>query len=516
VDDRTLAVVIAFVAMRLAVALLLLLAAGCGRSVLEDEPLAEGPDGGGAGGFSGGSGGGIPIGGASGASGFAGAGGSVGGAGGSAGFGGGPSCQSCAGCCDAAGTCHSGDDVTACGLGGVICIDCGAIGFGCVGGACEGPPPVCGPATCAGCCDGRGLCRFGTESDACGAGGGECADCSALGLGCAGGACEGPPPVCGPGNCGGCCAADGVCLPGTANTACGSRGLPCQSCSPSGRVCTQPGSYCAYFPSCGAFTCPDGCCDATGKCRSGRANDACGTNGQSCRSCADSGLSCAPQGYCYTGPHCGPDNCAGCCNASGVCESGSSNVACGQFGKLCDNCSTKGQSCVAQVCSSGSTCPGAYSGCSPDALTPPPVASRSCSAAELDRLAAACRGTPPGPACGQAYQDLFAQNPACFDCLLQFSSDSAYARCLAPFLTAACNHDLTCALFCGNTSCDACLPTQQESCRERVFSAAGQCAPWVNGYFCAQAALSGPGAFCDFGGDPGQWIRAVGQYYCGR
>lgn len=495
-----------------------LIATGCGRSEFDDD-LGGAPDAAagsagvaGVGGGVGGSG----TGGFGGSSGGAGGAGATGGSAGTGGVGGAPGCGPCAGCCDAAGVCRPGDDVNACGLGGVVCIDCGAIGFACNQGACEGPPPPCGPTTCKGCCDAQGLCRFGTESDACGLGGIGCDDCAAKNEGCVDGACEGPPPVCGPGNCGGCCTAAGQCVPGTSDGACGLAGAPCQSCSASGKVCTQPGNYCAFFPSCGPFTCPSGCCDAQGKCQNGHSNGACGTSGQACKDCTATGQSCAPQGFCYSGPHCGPENCAGCCTATGNCVSGATGGACGQFGKLCDNCNAKGQTCISQVCSSGSTCPAAYPGCTPDALTPPPVPSKSCSATELASLAAACQGSPPGPGCGQVFQQLLSSNPPCYDCLLQFTTESAYTRCLAPFLTADCNHALTCAVGCSNTSCGQCGPGQEDACQQQVFASGGACTPWVNGYYCAQAALSGPAAFCEFPGSTGQWMQAVGTYYCGK
>jgi hypothetical protein len=195
---------------------------------------------------------------------------------------------------------------------------------------------------------------------------------------------------------------------------------------------------------------------------------------------------------------------------------GASNAECGLFGKLCDNCSAKSQTCIGQVCSSGSSCPAAYPGCSPDALTPPPVASSSCSSPELVALEQACQGALPGPSCGQYLQTLLTANPKCYDCLIQFTTDSAYARCLVPFLTPGCNHDLTCAAFCSSQSCAQCSSAQQEPCQEQVFGTNGQCATWVNGYYCAQAALSGPGAFCDFKNDVGQWIAQIGAHYCGK
>jgi hypothetical protein len=135
---------------------------------------------------------------------------------------------------------------------------------------------------------------------------------------------------------------------------------------------------------------------------------------------------------------------------------------------------------------------------------------------ELGELEQACQGAPPGASCGQWLQSLMASNPKCYDCLLQFTMDAAYVRCLAPYLTASCNHDLTCAVFCSNDSCGQCPPSQEDACQQQLFEANGQCSAWVSGYYCAQAAVNGPAAFCEFGNDVGQWIAGVGAHYCGK
>ncbi len=47
---------------------------------------------------------------------------------------------------------------------------------------------------------------------------------------------------------------------------------------------------------------------------------------------------------------CGPGNCSGCCDASGTCQTGDSNVACGSGGLLCAGCS-QGLTCNVGLCS---------------------------------------------------------------------------------------------------------------------------------------------------------------------
>jgi hypothetical protein len=134
---------------------------------------------------------------------------------------------------------------------------------------------------------------------------------------------------------------------------------------------------------------------------------------------------------------------------------------------------------------------------------------------QLGTIAAACKGEGGNDACGTAFQALLTSDPGCYDCMIQFATESAYVRCLAPFLTPTCNHSLTCAVQCSNTSCGQCSPAQEDKCRDGLFAQGGVCRPYVNGYYCAQAALTGPAAFCDYAGDFGKWLANVGGYYCG-
>jgi hypothetical protein len=424
----------------------------------------------------------------------------------------------CAGCCDeATDLCRPGLDGVACGQSGVSCTNCEASGFACEGGACAGVKPPCGPDTCKGCCDGAGTCRLGTETDACGEGGLACQGCGAMGQGCVMGVCEGAPPACGAQSCGGCCDSSGQCLAGDAAAACGAQGAACATCKAS-ESCFQPGGYCASLPQCSAFTCPSGCCDAKGICQQGSIDAQCGDKGQSCQDCSAQGKACAAQGFCYAGAHCGPDNCAGCCTLLGECKEGSDGAACGQFGGLCQNCAGKGEICDGFACATGETCPAPYGGCSPAALTPPPKKSTSCSAPELDVLAQACEGSGTQPGCGSSFGDLLGTNPDCYSCLLQFVGDGAYASCLAPYLSETCNHQLSCAADCSNSTCEGCSPIESMDCEKKAFSLKGACEPWLYGYYCAQAAIQGPAKFCDFssyGNDVGLWIQAVGGHYCG-
>jgi len=111
---------------------------------------------------------------------------------------------------------------------------------------------------------------------------------------------------------------------------------------------------------------------------------------------------------------------------------------------------------------------------------------------------------------------LLDSNAGCYDCLQQFLNPGAAARCLAPFLSASCNHELTCALECSTDTCGGCSAGAKSGCESTAFQAGEACSPYISGYFCARAAFGGPGAFCDAKtiGDIGLWLQGVGAYYC--
>jgi hypothetical protein len=50
-------------------------------------------------------------------------------------------------------------------------------------------PPICGPQTCSGCCDGLGVCQDGSDAGACGTDGGTCLVCDLRREACLSGAC---------------------------------------------------------------------------------------------------------------------------------------------------------------------------------------------------------------------------------------------------------------------------------------------------------------------------------------
>jgi hypothetical protein len=144
-----------------------------------------------------------------------------------------------------------------------------------------------------------------------------------------------------------------------------------------------------------------------------------------------------------------------------------------------------------------------------------------CSANELQNARAACSGGPDTTGCQAFYQFELQTNSACELCLEPFDASFQDAvglfSCLAPFVSASCDHSTGCASDCIDTSCSQCL-TQADSdqCRNDVRN--GQCGTYFQQSQCVAQALFGPGAFCNpqnYQGNFGQWLQGVGGHYCG-
>ena len=135
-------------------------------------------------------------------------------------------CECTGSCCLADGGCAPSNDALACGGTGTWCAPCGA-GLRCEGGACVAQ-------SCGGCFDPLGNCHSGDAHDACGAGGGLCQTCGAD-QDCSANACH--FTSCDATNCRfGCCQPDNTCVTSTSDTACGTNGAACVACG-SGAQC---------------------------------------------------------------------------------------------------------------------------------------------------------------------------------------------------------------------------------------------------------------------------------------
>lgn len=195
-------------------------------------------------------------------------------------------------------------------------------------------------AGCQGCflTAAEATCVDGASPTNCGEGGSVCESCSGEQICTTDGECK-APPSCSPQSCDGCCK-DGECKDGTAKAACGTGGAQCETCDIEGQTC-EDGSCTA---PCSSQSCPNGCCNADGECKTVQNASYCGTGGTSCKSCAENET--CESGECVE-LSC-RQSCQGCCR-DGNCLSGQGADACGELGESCRDC-TPGRSCSDNDC----------------------------------------------------------------------------------------------------------------------------------------------------------------------
>lgn len=435
-----------------------------------------------------------------------------------------PTCgpANCGGCCDG-NTCVGGSDSIACGKQGQACTNCAATGRTCVPlgqpdeRTCQ-TPVTCNAANCPGCCVGN-ACVVATTPAACGKSGEVCKACGAN-ESCTSGVCV-PAPNCGPANCAGCCIGADVCAVGGQDTACGLGGGQCINCVGQGRVCQ--GGACEA-PACGPANCA-GCCSGN-TCVLGTQDSACGQAGAQCNDCTPGGQVCQAR-QCQA--KCGPANCVGCCTTGNACSVGFTNTACGSAGAACSNCTAAGSTCntlsVPRVCANqANQCPAPYAACPAGVTTgvTAPFQGVCDDAIDLDSLQVACAGGPETGTCQAAFAVLQAENEACSACLTPFRVPFAQRlgiyRCVAPFVSNACNRSTGCAIDCQDTSCTNCPAATADQCRTEVNGGGGQCNAFFAPTVCDLPALGG-GSLCSpltYGGNFGGWFRAVGDHFCGN
>ncbi len=203
--------------------------------------------------------------------------------------------------------------------------------------------------------------------------------------------------------------------------------------------------------ACGPSTCPNGCCDATGTCRTGGDVRACGSAGGRCSDCVANGFSvCTGSRVCgRDDPSCSSRTCLGCCSVDEGrmrCLSGTEPSACGKSGGQCSDCAAEGRACDASARSCGTTkcdatnCDGC---CVGDKCLPGDVAS-ACGAkgAQCDACAAGqiCRAVGGGGGQCEGTSQCGPQN--CGGCC------NKAGQCVIGTDTTACGKQ--------GQSCDAC------------------------------------------------------------
>jgi hypothetical protein len=257
----------------------------------------------------------------------------------------------------------------------------------------------------------------------------------------------------------------------------------------------------------------------------GGSDTACGFGGQACQNCAAMQDTCQFQ-QCM--PLCNPNNCAGCCDSTGMCQPGFLDNLCGGFGGVCQDCtklmppSTCNGNLSPPACASQQMqCPSPYGGCQNGLSTMPIPPQMVCSQAELSNGAVACKDGAYTTACFNFFNFEFNQNPACGSCLqpfdFAFSDEQGLYNCIAPYVTAACNHSTACETDCTSQSCAMCPDqTTYNQCIAAVDS--GQCSMFFqSGNQCEMQAYAGMGSFCNPNtyANFGAWFASVGKVYCG-
>lgn len=351
------------------------------------------------------------------------------------------------------------------------------------GQRCLGNMCVCDDTSCPGGCCLDNACALRSFS-ACGIAGNVCVECDLLiadsclaegecacgadtvcqpGQSCLSGAC-----FCDESSCPNGCCADGFCESSSFGS-CGLRGSHCVECSSdTADSCTDGHCRCGDGADCGpgqrceaggicvcdADACPDGCCAETA-CEIPSV-DACGANGSACVVC-DTTLAdrCSSDGQCRCGDGqpctggqrcdggacvCTPESCDGCCDNSGVCQSGFDPLVCGSGGADCE------------VCPGSETCPdGACSGCS-----------------------STCSGCCSGPACNISdFDTCGADGSACVTCN-PITADSCVDGACQCGGAAPCGmgqHCVASLCVCDDVSCplgccngDICEPRTLDAC----------------------------------------------------
>lgn len=207
--------------------------------------------------------------------------------------------------------------------------------------------------------------------------------------------------VCSPATCPtGCCDARGVCRTGTDLRACGIFGQACSDCTALGQdTCDATRKACGRTVTrCNSDSCSTGCCatqpNGTSVCLSGQATTACGGEGERCTDCSADGRTCDLLRRSCAASGCGPLTCPSGCCVGGNCVQGRDDKACGSGGGSCADCASRGQTCDAST-SSAVRCVGTES-CGP----------QNCGGCCLGTV---CVGGFDDTACGKAGQ-------ACTNC----------------------------------------------------------------------------------------------------
>jgi hypothetical protein len=263
---------------------------------------------------------------------------------------------------------------------------------------------------------------------------------------------------CGPATCPtGCCDPSGACRTGTELNACGFGGVACNDCQSEGfDFCDSTVKACGKNPpdggACDPSNCASGCCTTfmgMPACVSGASSLACGNGGVQCVDCATMGEECDPGSKkCVSAP-CGPNTCLGCC-AGNTCVAMQSDMDCGTGGLSCTNCTAIGEFCNQSTGNCVSTPPM----CSPSTCPTGCCAGDICVTSEMDTqcgtAGAACQDcTTSGETCSMGMCASTCNPKTCLGCCLSNT-------CYAGFVNNRCGSEGNACVDCTSmmTTCD--------------------------------------------------------------
>ena len=410
-------------------------------------------------------------------------------------------------------------------LGGVDCAGLQCARFQLHGRRCaRALPPVCGPATVRVAATRPARCRFGTDTNACGRCRESCSNCTQSGQGCVGRCLPGhASATCGPANCGGCCDIGGS-LPaghhGHELRQSGRRGVR-ELFDQRPHRAPSPATTARFSPPAARSRARPAAATRPARAATGARTRPAARRARAASIAPPAARRVRLRDSVTPGTHCGPDNCAGCCTATGVCRPGNSVARAAANSERYATTARRNRRPVKTMFAAAvRPVPRPMPGCNPSSVTTPPFSSSSCAGAELQAVAMACAGSDPRRGLQRSiFQRLLQANPACYDCLLQFTGEDALVRCVAPYLTPHCNHDLTCAVDCSNGALRLQCPAgQSELAAPRLSSRAGSVSPGQRILLPAGGARRACGIFAT--SDSGQRRRpvalGVGRQYCAR
>jgi len=112
-------------------------------------------------------------------------------------------------------------------------------------------------------------------------------------------------------------------------------------------------------------------------------------------------------------------------------------------------------------------------------------------------------------------------NPSCYACLTPFNVDfdtdpTGIFACMSSFVSQTCNQQTGCLSDCIHTACSGCTAAGLADCETNVTNTS--CSDFLNNEQCIENAWQmGTGTVCEPSGSGfGDWLFAVGQYYCAQ